>query len=320
MPDTFFTASPDWTLYIIPYFFIGGIAGGAYAIATLLHWIGRAEDQRVARLAYIVAFIGVVLSGLLLIVDLGRPLRFWHMLFQSERFPLPILKTWSPMSVGSWALLLFGLFATLSAIGALAHENRFGLRRFRFFYEGTLGRVLALIGAAFGFFIAGYTGVLISVSNRPIWADTQWLGVLFLVSGASTAAATLILLTRWRLNAGQEHPTVRWLNWFDGWMLLAELVLIAIFLLSLGEVARVWLSWRGLLLVLFVIMLGILLPLVLHFRPAWVNERWRSRRLVTASVLVLIGGFFLRLVTLLSSETIHGPHTGLQNPYSWWWQ
>ena len=320
MPDTFFTTAPEWTIYIIPYFFVGGIAGGSYAIAALLLWLGNAEDQRVARLGFMVAFVGVILSGFLLIFDLGRPLRFWHMLFQSERFPLPILKAWSPMSVGSWGLLLFGLFATLSALGALGYENRYRLSRFSFLYHGKLGRIIALVGAALGFFLAGYTGVLISVTNRPIWADTHWLGILFLVSGASTAAATLILMARWRFKVSHEHPTLRWLNWFDGWLLIIELVLVAIFLVSLGEIARVWLSWRGLLLLVFVVMLGILLPLALHFRPAWFNdERWRLRRLVVAPVLVLIGGFFLRLVTLLASETIHVPQSGLQGPHVGVW-
>src|SRR5688572_13260707 len=118
MPDTFFTASPEWTIYIVPYFFVGGIAGGCYFIATLLHWLGRPEDQGVARLGFIAAAIGALISGVLLIVDHGQPLRFWHMMIQSERFPLPILKPWSPMSIGSWALLFFGAFATASAIGA----------------------------------------------------------------------------------------------------------------------------------------------------------------------------------------------------------
>ena len=319
MPDTFFTASPDWTLYIIPYFFVGGIAGGSYFLAALLHWIGRPEDQGMARLGYVVAAIGAVLSGLLLIVDLGQPLRFWHMLFQSERFPMPILKPWSPMSVGSWALLLFGAFATASALGALAHEGRIRFRTLRVLYEGTAGRIIALLGAACGFFIAGYTGVLLSVTNRPIWADTTWLGVLFLVSAASTAAATLMLIARWRLSAGAEHPTVAWLAWFDGWVLIIELVLIGIFMLSLGEVTHVWLGWRGLAMLLLVVFIGILVPLVLHFRPVWVRARWRTHRVVAGAVLVLIGGFFLRFVTLLSSESIPGPHTGLQGPHVGLW-
>jgi formate-dependent nitrite reductase membrane component NrfD len=317
MHDTFFSASPEWSLFIVPYFFVGGIAGGSYFLAAMLHWLGRPEDQRVVRLGYIVAFVGAVLSGLLLIVDLGQPLRFWHMLFQSERFPLPVLKLWSPMSAGAWALFFFGLFATMSAAGALAHERRIRWSWPRVFYEGLSGRIIALIGALFGFFIAGYTGVLLSVSNRPIWANTNWLGVLFLISAASTAAATLILLSRWRVGSRAADPTVEWLVWFDGWVLILELIVLLVFLFSLGSVATVWLSWRGLLLFLFVILLGIIVPLAFHFRPGWFRERWRTRRVVAGAWLVLIGGFFLRFITLLASETLHAPRSGLQSAGLW---
>ena len=63
----------------------------------------------------------------LLIVDLTRPERFWHMLIQSET-GLPMFKSWSPMSVGAWALMLFGLFAFLSFLAALARGRRPAVR------------------------------------------------------------------------------------------------------------------------------------------------------------------------------------------------
>lgn len=308
MPDTFFTASPHWTTYIILYFFIGGIAGGAYFLAALLHWFGRPADEPVVRLGYYVAAAGAILSGLLLTIDLGKPLRFWHMIFQSERFPLPMLKPWSPMSIGSWGLLLFGLFAMLSALGALAADGRIRFDRLRVFYDGMSGRIIAVLGAIFALFLAGYTGVLLTVTNRPIWADTTTLGMLFLFSAASTAAATLILLARWRAGAGVHDPSVEWLAWFDGWALVFELVALVLFLVSLDRrVAAAWLSWWGLLLLVLVVGLGILVPLALHFRPAWFREAWGRRRIVAGAVLVLVGGFFLRVVVLLSSESIGVP-------------
>ncbi|HEU5209593.1 MAG TPA: NrfD/PsrC family molybdoenzyme membrane anchor subunit [Longimicrobiales bacterium] len=312
LPDTWYTASPEWSLFIIPYFFIGGIAGGSYFIAAALHWLGRPHDRPIVRIGYVVAALGAIISGLLLIVDLHRPLRFWHMLFQSERFPLPVFKPWSPMSIGSWALFLFGAIATLSAIGALADDGRIRWRNLRVLYDSTLGKILALFGAAFGFFVASYTGVLLAVSNRPIWADTQFLGVLFLTSAASTAAATLILLALWRRETRADASTVEFLTWFDGWALILELVVLAFFLLSLGSVASVWLSWRGIVLLLFVVVLGILIPLTLHLRPNFMGERWRGNRIAIGAVLVLIGGFMLRFIILIGSETIHGPHSGVQ--------
>ena len=100
MSDTLFTAPPHWRWLIIGYFFIGGIAGGCYFIAALLDIFGDTRDRPVVRLGYYVALIGIVLSGALLCMDLGRPERFWHMLIQSQR-GWPMLKWWSPMSLGS---------------------------------------------------------------------------------------------------------------------------------------------------------------------------------------------------------------------------
>ena len=177
MSDTFFSGAPHWAWLIILYFFVGGLAGGAYFLAAVLDWFGKPEDRPVIRTGYDLAAWGAILSGVLLTIDLGRPLRFWHMLFQSENFPVVMFKAWSPISFGAWGLLLFALCAALSA---------------RLLREGTgLAKLVAAVGGVLGFFLAGYTGVLLSVTNRPIWADSPWLGALFLASGASTAATSL---------------------------------------------------------------------------------------------------------------------------------
>ncbi len=267
MSDTFFSGAPHWTWFIIPYFFIGGLAGGAYFLAAILEWFGRPDDRAVVRTGYDVAAVGALVSGFLLTIDLGQPLRFWHMLFQSENFPAIVFKPWSPISFGAWAILLFGLFSVLSALGARAEEGRLRnpvLRAVGTAVRGrALAKVIAAVGGLFGFFVAGYTGVLLTVTNRPIWADSPWLGALFVASGASTGAATLILLA----------PGVA-------------------FLISLGSVNRVWVSFWGLLLLVGVIGAGIVAPLRLHANPA------------RAARLVLLGGFLLRITVLLASEGI----------------
>src|SRR5690348_5274260 len=103
-PDTFFTEAPHFRWLIILYFFIGGISGGALLLAGLVRLFGRVEDRPFVRLASYLSLAGAVASGIILIVDLGVPLRFWHMLIQSNT-GLPMLKWWSPMSVGVWGLL-----------------------------------------------------------------------------------------------------------------------------------------------------------------------------------------------------------------------
>jgi protein NrfD len=297
-PSTLFTAAPEWQWLIIFYFFLGGLAGGAYFLAVLIDLFGDPFDRPLARLGYLLAFPLTVVCGLLLIVDLHRPLRFWHMLLQSETLR-PMFKPWSPMSVGSWALLLFGGVALLSFVAALAEDRRFrwpGLARLR--RPGVLGTAVSVIGGLLAFFVAGYTGVLLSVTNRPIWADTPLLGLVFLISAASTAAALLALLGRRRARAAATglHALER----FDSLMLVLELVAIVALIASLGSMARLWLNAWGVLLVVGVIALGIIVPLALYRR----SRRTGGLGAAMAAVLVLVGGFLLRVVIILSSEGV----------------
>jgi formate-dependent nitrite reductase membrane component NrfD len=309
MSDTFFTASPHWAWYIVGYFFIGGIAGGGFFLASLLHFFGRPEDRPLVRLGYYVAFVGAVVSGLLLTLDLTRPERFWHMLVQSNT-GRPMFKPWSPMSVGAWGLLLFGGFAFLGALGAAAEEERLRWKPLSWTPVRALARgwpagLIAALGSVLGLFLAGYTGVLLAVTNRPIWADSNFLGMLFLVSGASTGAASLILLSIWRRIA--PPASLSWLFQFDRGALRLELLVLVVFLVSLGSVARVLVGWWGLLLLVGVVGAGILAPLLLERR----TEPAGASHMVRSAALVLLGGLLLRVVVILSSEQIHALGSGV---------
>jgi protein NrfD len=294
MSDTFFTAPPHWRWLIIGYFFIGGIAGGSYVIAALLDLFGTPRDRPIVRLGYYVALVGIIISGVLLSIDLGRPERFWHMLFQSQR-GWPMLKWWSPMSLGSWGISAFGLFALLSTLAALEEGGTLPWVRLRKLRAGFLGKLITVLGIVFGFFVAGYTGILLSVTNRPIWADTPLLGILFLFSAGSTAAAALILLGLWR----GADDTVRWLSWLDRGALVLEFLALIALVISLGSVAHVWLSgWGGLLA--GGVLAGILFPLALHTRSHLLGPL----SVPAGAVLVLLGGFLMRIVIVLSSEGV----------------
>jgi formate-dependent nitrite reductase membrane component NrfD len=302
--STWFTVPPHWEWFIVLYFFIGGIAGGCYFLAALIDLFGRPEDRPLARLGYYVAFPGVVLSGLLLTVDLGRPLRFWHMLIENNTYR-PIFKYWSPMSIGSWALVIFGLFSFLSFLAAVAEDDRIrwpALRRIGARWPAlrslrppsSLGRVISVLGAMFGLYIAGYTGVLLAVTNRPIWSDTTLLGMLFVVSAASSAAALIILLAhraRWTM------PGVADLRRMDDWVMALELLVLIALVVSLGPVLQAWLNAWGLLLVIGVI-IGVIVPLLL----SWRARRLREMNVSTAAILVLLGGFLVRVAVVFSSE------------------
>ena len=229
-----FAGSPHWTWYILGYFFFAGLSGGSYVVATLFRLRGTPADEPIARVGYYVSFATLLPCPVLLILDLGKPLRFWHMMWNTTPGDAGLnFKYWSPMSVGVWALVVFGAIATVSFVEALVRDEKLRLvlaRRAVGLLEGTLGRVIVLIGAAFGLFVAGYTGVLLAVSNQPVWSDTWTLGGLFLASGLSGSVALLHLLSRYRQGAEASGDA---LILSERLYALLELALIVLFVLTL---------------------------------------------------------------------------------------
>jgi formate-dependent nitrite reductase membrane component NrfD len=295
-------AAPEWGWLVVLYFFFGGIAAGAYFIATLIDLVGAERDRPIAKIAYYITAPLVLLCGLFLTLDLERPERFWHMLIQSNT-GLPIFKYWSPISVGAWALLLFGLFTGVSFIGVLAEDARFGLGRLsglaRNLHEGSIGLIFQVIGCLFGFFIASYTGALLTATNQPFWSDSPLIGALFLASAASTGIAVLLLILSFR--RGAPPDSVANLERTDRWAMLLELVLLVAFVISLGSLAPVFLfSGYGILLLIGTLLGGVLIPLFLQWRPRLLG----SNGVLLAAVLVLVGGFILRYAIVMAGQYV----------------
>ena len=270
--------APGWEMSIVWYFFLGGIAGGAYFTAAIADNFGSPRDRGVARVGYLLSVPLVALCGLLLIVDLGVPSRFLNM--------LRVFKFWDPMSIGAWAVGVFGAFTFVSAVLSFTTSEALA----------SLRRRLALVGMLFGFFLASYTGVLLSNTALPLWSDSRLMGALFLASGGSTGMAAVALIMFLTGNSAGEgwHKVEK----ADRFSMIIELVVLAAFLALLGSAARpltsghlALLFWGGL------VGLGLIVPLVLSF----VGRRARALGVVSA-VLVLVGGFVLRYVVLMSQH------------------
>ena len=295
--STWFTAAPHWQWLIATYFFFGGLAGGCYLIAAIIDLFGRPEDRPLARLGYYVVLPCLIVSGILLIFDLSRPERFWHLLVERHTF-WPMFKYWSPMSIGTWALLAFGFFAMLSFIAALADSGRLSWRAaHRLRPPGLLGAVIVVIGALLGLYVAGYTGVLLAVTNRPIWSDTPLLGALLIISGVSISAAFLMLVGS---RLWGRLPGVLALDRLDTWVIVLEFVVLIAVIVSLGAAAKGWLNAWGLLLLVGVIGIGMAAPLILNQRRDWLG----ANTMAASAALVLVGGMILRIVIVFSAESL----------------
>ncbi|TMG36572.1 MAG: polysulfide reductase [Chloroflexi bacterium] len=297
MPGEHFTVAPHWEWWILGYFFLAGIAGGSYALGTMLRLVGDRRDQPAARVAFLIAFPVLVVCPILLTVDLGQPFRFWHMLIDSSS-GVPVFKYWSPMSLGAWALTVFGIFAFVSFVEALVLDGRIrhplGNRLARAL-SGIFGRLFLVVGTLLGLFVAGYTGVLLSVSNQPVWSDTWTLCGLFFVSGLSAATAVIGI---WVWRRRDARVTTEKLSEADRYFVIMELVLLALFFITLGSVVSKILS-GGWLLLWLLVLAGALVPLAVHFRPAWARQ---VPPLVPA-VFALVGVLALRAVIIFSAQS-----------------
>ncbi len=296
-----FVRAPNWLWYILFYFFFAGLAGGSYVVATLLRLSGDPRDAPAARIGYLVALPTLIICPILLTLDLGVSWsRFWHMLVDVTPGETgPILHYWSPMSTGAWALLVFGAFVFVSGLDAWLGGPRGG-----FVLPAPIGIIIGVFGSLFGLFVASYTGVLLSVSNQPVWSDTWALGGLFLASGLSGAAALMALLIRNRPDAafslGRLHQA-------DGYFSALELVLIFVFFITVGAAGTLdrELVWLPLWAIANVGIAASLVEARGHFRMRPVGGGTAAGiriDTVVASILVLVGVLALRAAVIFSAQ------------------
>jgi DMSO reductase anchor subunit len=164
---------PVWTWEIPWYFFAGGLAGASSDLSLIARLTG---NHKLARRALLVALGGATVSPVLLIMDLGRPDRFYNM--------LRVVKPTSPMSVGTWVLSAFG-----TATGISAASDVLGV-------FPRLGRLTEALSALLGPALATYTAVLVADTSVPVWHEARReLPFVFAASSAASAGATAVILT-----------------------------------------------------------------------------------------------------------------------------
>jgi protein NrfD len=291
---------PEWEWWIVLYFFAGGIAGGAYLVSSIIELVGEPADRPIARMGYYIAFALLPICAIALILDLGSPLRFWHMIVYRKTFlPWPVWD--SPMSVGSYALLVFSLFSTLSFLDTLVETGRLKWAPLRLRYNSTPRLIYAMLGALAAFFLASYTGVLLATTHLPAWSNTPLLGALFLASGASTGVAAVILgLVLTGKDVGASWSKLKRL---DNIALVLELFLLVGMLVWLGTAAAPLLSGiGGVLLIGGTIVVGLLLPLILQFIPGLRERKGTMGVTAITALLILLGGLILRTVIVMGGQ------------------
>ncbi len=290
--------APVWRWEIIWYFFFGGLAAGCYVIASIAALFGSREDRSVARAGYYLSLLSVLPCPILLIKDLGRPDRFLHM--------LRIFKVKSPMSMGTWGLVSFSLFSGITAVIQAARDGIFGRWWGSRLLAALPQRFLAIPGSALGVFLGGYTGVLLTATSIPLWSRSKILGAIFISSAVSTSSALISLVLRLTRTPTQVLHKLERLEWVA---LLVEMVGLLTFLRGTGRAARPLVGTgpteHGRTFWSFVAGTGLVLPWLLQTLSllAGRSAKSRSGRGIVISLLVLIGGYFLRRTMIEAGHT-----------------
>jgi formate-dependent nitrite reductase membrane component NrfD len=195
--------SIEWGFLIVNYLFLGGLSAGLFFISALATYLGGRESSglsRIARMGALLAPWPVALGSGLLILDLGSWYRFYLLFLH--------FKWHSPMSIGSWLLLLFTGISFAYMWSWLSSDERarvIARARLRPSWNRDLPVSrgwLAAIGFPLSLAVAIYTGVLLgAVQARPLW-NTNLVAQMFLFSAISTGCALLIVV----LALGRTRP------------------------------------------------------------------------------------------------------------------
>ncbi len=286
---------PHWKWLIITYFYLGGISGLSYVIAEIAEVTGGAMNRVITRAGRYVSFGTLLPCPALLILDLGRPERFLNM--------LRIFKLRSPMSVGTWVLVIFSGFCARSVVAQAARDEL--LNRFKSAPHGIKAiqsRWLGVAGVPFGFLLGGYTGVLLAATAVPLWTKNALLmGPLFLASAASNATASITLVLC--LGKAPHRALVR-LERLEMCSLVVELGLLALNRRRLGQTIGRPLreGSTGQLYRFGVQGSGIAAPLVLTVVPMLAGRQPSRWRAALSSLLALSGGFMFRYVMVVAGH------------------
>src|SRR5918999_145725 len=273
-----------WTWEVPVYFWLGGIGAGSHLISTLAQLLGW-RDEAFFRASRYTTLFTMVLSPVLLIMDLGRPERFYNM--------LRIVKWRSPMSMGTWALMIFSLLTGSVAASQAARDGPLGRDNALARLVGALpARFLSVLALPFGYFVGAYTGVLLAMTSVPMWArNAVLMGPTFLSSALSTGLSAVSLVLH--LGGWGEKKTLEALRRAERISLVIEAGLIAASLARMGRWGKPLYS-KELAPLFFggTILGGILAPFAL------LSGRESRPRGLLASTLALLGGLALRFAMI----------------------
>jgi Ni/Fe-hydrogenase subunit HybB-like protein len=172
------TKAPAWHGLVAWDIWFNNLTTGLFLVAALGELAAPEAFTPLAKAAYPLALALLLADLVCLVLDLGDPLRFHHM--------LRVFKPTSPMSLGTWCLTIYSLPLTAAAALSLLPA---GLPALEWVRKAAV--VLGLLPALGS---AVYKGVLLSTNAQPGWRDARWLGGYLTNSALLLGCAEMLVL------------------------------------------------------------------------------------------------------------------------------
>jgi len=287
-----------WHWQIPLYLFLGGLAAGILFFAAYYTLRGKEKDYPVAtKIApFITPFI-LIIGLIALFWDLKHKMYFWQL--------YSTLRLESPMSWGAWTLMVITpvsfIWCALNITELFPNWDwKYNwLKELEKFFRKNI-QTLSWIALFFSIILGVYTGILFSAFNaRPLW-NTSILGPLFLASGISAGAATIVLMSKShfeRMSLAKIDLMVIGIelfliiHMFMGFLASTQVQIDAAQLFLGGEyTAPFW---------IFVVLIGMIIPAILEI----LELRKYHVPAVIAPVLVLFGSLMLRFIIAYAGQT-----------------
>ncbi len=275
------------------YFYMTGLSAGSFILSTMAYGFGMLKYKPIGKIGVVLALLLLVMAPLNLIIDLGQPLRFWHLLFY--------LQPTSPITWGSFLLTIYPL-------NCLVYGS------FMFAGNAKLTRIFGLIGIPLALSVHGYTGFIMALGKaRALW-NTALMPFYFLVSAMVSGIALMVLIVIIQgLVFSKERKVNRELV-LDLGRMLAMVILLDLFLvfsdiillLTADPEAReaVYMLLTGSFSPYFLgieIFLGAVIPVVLLMSP------FTGKRLVPVAIaafLAMVGVMAMRYVLVIGGQAL----------------
>lgn len=286
---------PPWGWTYVSFSFLIGIAGSLAFLVFLMRLAGIPSHHLLIRHGLIGVMSLAIPGAYLAYRMMLHPDRWRNIFWLSDGTDRLLFRWWSATSLMSWMLLPFVVSALASGILALMATKP---ERWPSWLRSSLLRDMLIVPLALtGVAMAALPGMVLSDTSLPVWSDSSWWGLVFLLSSLSMAAALLAL----EALRQREQIITSWCNRLDQIVDLAMLVAFVTIGASLNFLGRDALtSLWGLSFVIATVIGGMLLPNVFRLPGTRITPDIQAVILL----LVGIGGFVLRSAVVFAPETL----------------